>query len=347
MLSTVPSPVRPTTAKASRLASVKKGVLHEPHRYFLYGPEGVGKSSLAVDAPAPVFFDTDRGSRHLDVPRYTFRDEPDGYIAVSFAEVLDGIDDLLTNEHPYRTLVVDTLDALEALIWSHVCERVGAGKNGRKPRTVEEIPYGNGYKVAVDEFRVLCHRLDQLRLRRGMEIVFIGHSTIKKFDNPLGEDFDRYRPRLHDLALAFVKEWVDVLGFVAFEDGAAKLRADDDRGRARGFSTGRRVLRFERSAAWDAKTRLPMAAEVELAMVQPWAPIAAAVDASRRLTPDNLRSLIAVRLAQLGEAFTKASGEPATAEAVRAVVERSGDDVAALARVHAALQDARRVEVTA
>jgi hypothetical protein len=322
-------------------------VLHEPHRYFLYGPEGAGKSNLAKDAPAPIFFDTDRGSHHLDVPRYAFRDEPEGYIALSFAEVLDAIDDLLVNEHPYRTLVIDTLDALEALIWSHVCERIGANKGGRKARTVEEIPYGNGYKVAVDEFRTLCHRLDQLRLRRGMEIVFLGHSTIKKFDNPVGEDFDRYRPRLHDLALAFVKEWVDVLGFVAFEDGAAKLHADDDRDRPRGFSTGRRLIRFERSAAWDAKTRLPMAPEVELALVQPWAPIAAAVDASRRLTPDNLRSLIEVRLAQLGEAFTKGNGEPASAEAVRAVVGRSGDDVAALARIHAALQDARRAEVTA
>ena len=347
MVVTPTAGTRPASTRPSRLGTIKKGVIHEPYRFFLYGPEGVGKSSLANDAPAAIFLDTDRASSRLHVARYPFRDGEDGYIALTLAEIYAAIDDLLANPHSYRTLVIDTIDRLEQLLWDHVCERQGPNRAGDRPRTIEEIPYGNGYKMAVDEWRVLCHRLDQLRLRRGMDIVLLGHSVVKKYANPLGEDFDRFRPRLDDRALAFLKEWVDVVGFVAFEDAASKLRPTDDRDRPRGIFTGRRLIHLEHSAAWDAKTRLPMPAEVELSLERPWSPFAAAVDTAQQLTPDNLRSLIEIQLAQLGDAFVKGTGEPATADAVRGATERAGDDLASLGRIHNALKLARRTEVSA
>jgi hypothetical protein len=333
-----PPAARPAPAPAprvSRLAAVTRGVIHEPWRYLLYGQEGCGKSTLAADAPGVIFLDTDRASGRLDVARYSFRDSADGYFAQSYSEILAAVDDLLHNPHDFKTLVIDTADALESLIWGHLCDGAPPGHGGKRLRSIEDFGYGKGYAKAVDAWREFCHRLDRLRLSRSIDIVFLAHSIVKTYKNPTGEDYDRFIPKLNDKATAFLREWFDVVGFVSFEDGAAKLVGDaGDGARARGWTTGRRLIRFGHSAAWDAKTRLPMPDEVELTVEHPWAPFAAAVEATRSLTPDDLRRMLAAELERLGATFTKPNGEEGSADAVAKAITDAGDNVSVLAKYH-------------
>ena len=49
--------------------SLSKGRIHRPQKAVLYGPEGVGKSTLASQLPDPVFLDTEGGTHHLEVVR--------------------------------------------------------------------------------------------------------------------------------------------------------------------------------------------------------------------------------------------------------------------------------------
>jgi hypothetical protein len=243
------SPVPINKPKPSRLGSVKRGLLREAKRFMFYGPEGVGKSSLAKDANA-IFADVDRGSGHLDVPRYPFRDGPDGHIAEDLDEIYSMADDLLSGQHSYGALALDTSDAIEALIWKKVCDRAGVTRKGEVIENIEDFGYGKGYNVACDEWRKLLHRLDELRIKRNMHIIFVGHSLVKTFKNPLGDDYDRYRPKLDDRALGLLREWCEVVGFVTFEDIAKKAKGAN---RARGVSSGLRVIQLEHNAAWDAK----------------------------------------------------------------------------------------------
>src|ERR1700690_2473427 len=97
------------------LDKVKKGKLAVAYRFLIYGPEGIGKSSLAADSLDPIFMDIDDGSAGLDVARYPFRDGPGGHVPLSYAEVTAGLDDLATNPHNFKTLVLDTADRLEVL----------------------------------------------------------------------------------------------------------------------------------------------------------------------------------------------------------------------------------------
>jgi hypothetical protein len=129
--------------------------------------------------------------------------------------------------------------------------------------------------MAVDEWRELCRRLDALRMSRAMDIVILAHAQIRNFKNPVGEDYDRYGLRINEKAAGWLREWSDVTGFACFEEGASKEVADDSR--ARGYSTGRRLLRFTRSAVADAKTRLLLPSEMTLDPINGWARIAAAV----------------------------------------------------------------------
>lgn len=335
-------PAGASAPKPSRLGSVKRGLLREAKRFFFYGPEGVGKSSLAKDANA-IFFDIDRGSGHLDVPRYTFRDGDDGHIAHSLEEVYAGVDDLLAAPHDYRALALDTSDAIEQLVWRQVVTRAGVKKSGDVIQTIEDFGYGKGYTIAADEWRVLLHRLDALRIKRGMHVIFVGHSLVKTFKNPAGEDYDRYRPKLDDKALGLLREWCEVVGFVTFDDLAKKASFTS---RARGVSSGRRVIHLEHNAAWDAKSRLPLPAIVDLTLERPWAPFESAIEALQMADPATLRAAIDAELVRLGDDFLRSDGTESKAESVRSAVAAAGNDTSTLTKYLTALKQAQIKDVT-
>ncbi|MEM9489761.1 MAG: ATP-binding protein, partial [Myxococcota bacterium] len=258
----------------SRLSQVKSGRLSGALRYLFYGIAGVGKTTLASDALNPIFLDCEDGTGLIDCARYPFRDEPGGHVAQSYQELLDAIDDLITGEHNFQSVVIDTLDRVEALLWAHICERDSRNSN-KTYKSIVDYGYGKGFEVAVDEWRALCGKLDQLRARRNVTIILLAHAQIRRFGNPEGEDYDRYSLRVHEKASGFLRGWVDVLGFCCYEGGAAKHTGED---KIRGYSTGLRHVRFQREAAYDAKSRLPTPDPMVIAPTGAWSVIQAAED---------------------------------------------------------------------
>lgn len=225
-----------TPARRMTLAAVTRGARPRPKRVLIYGPEGVGKSSFGAAAPDPIFLGAEDGTASLDVARFP---QPQ-----SWQDILDAVDTLTASEHPYDSLVIDSIDWAEPLAWSAVCA-AGAKKS------IEDFGYGKGYVAAVDLWRGLLARLDILRDRRGMHVVLVAHAAVRRFQNPEGEDFDRYSIKLHEKSAGPIKEWSDAVLFATWET----LTRETESGRNKGVHTGRRVLYTERHAAWDAKNR--------------------------------------------------------------------------------------------
>ncbi len=329
-------PQQPAAQKprASRLGGVQRGRLKLPPRLLFYGPEKIGKSSLASDAADPIFLDIEGGSSELDVARYPFRDGDGGHVPHNYDDVLGAIDDLQAGQHDYGSCVIDTIDALEALIWMHVCK-------ANNKANIEAFGYGKGYKVALAELRVLLSRLDGLRAR-GMQIILLGHALVTTFKNPEGEDYDRYQLRMHNLAAEEVKGWCDVIGFMRFEGGGAKLSGDESQNkRARGYSTGRRLIHLAREAAWDAGSRLALPAEIELDQAHPWAPFAAAKDTARDATVETLVNDIVTEVDRItgGDRsieFVTSGGRHTSFAEINTVIAQN--DAGALTRVLAGLK---------
>lgn len=325
----------------SRLGAVKRGQLRSQLRHLFYGVEGVGKSSLAADAPNPLFLDIEGGADNLDVARYAFRDGPGGHVPGSYLDVLTAIEDLIANPgHGYATLVIDTVDALEALMHRHLCDgKFGAGSK----KGIEDYGYGKGYKAAVEELRRLLSRLEVLRATGdGMQIIFVGHSFVSTFKNPEADDYDRYSLHVHKDFGGQIKEWCDVVGFLRFEGGAAKLTGDETKGaRARGWSTGRRLIHLSREAAWDAKCRLSLPAEIELDAAHPWAPFAAATTGAQDATSADLKAAIAAEFDRITGSepdapFTTAAGKVTSRAELGAIAATA--DTATLTRILAGLR---------
>lgn len=233
--------------RASRmsLTNVVKGPLSTPVTAIGYGLEGVGKSTFAAGAPNPIFFGCDKGTSRLDIARMP---EPR-----SWDEVLEGLSVLEHEAHEYKTLVIDTLNSLEPLCWLKVTNGVCS---------IEEYAkgYGRGHNAALDHWRVMISALERIKERRGIHVILLAHTLVKNFNNPLGPNFDRYEIAMNHKAAGLFKQWVD---FVLFMREEAFGKADDQKN-IKGTSTGARFIHTQWSAAYDAKARGWLPAQVPL-----------------------------------------------------------------------------------
>jgi hypothetical protein len=292
------------------LGKVIKGRLAKPMRLLVYGIEGVGKSTFAAGAPAPIFFGSEDGTSELDIERFP---QPQSWL-----DALEALAELTTAAHDYQTLVIDTLDWLEPHCWAHVC-RESRDDNGRPYQSIEDFGYGRGYVAAHDQWRRLASDLETLRTKRHMHIILLAHSAIRTFRNPAGDDFDRYELKLHKAPSGFWREWADAVLFASHDLNTVKKA-----GRVRGVMGNQRVLHTERTAAWDAKNRYDLPPRLAL----DWQEFADAAAAHR---PADRRTLLAQIEAQL-EALAEDDVRVARARAAVARAVEASDD-AEIARI--------------
>lgn len=115
-------------------------------------------------------------------------------------------------------------------------------------------------KLATVRLLDLMARLDRLREARRMSVLLLGHAEVVKFTNPEGPDYDRWQPAIERKHLwPELARWLDVILFGCFETFAEKEKGS--RGKARGGQV--RLMHSERHAAYDAKNRHGMPAEIE------------------------------------------------------------------------------------
>ncbi|MFN7557986.1 MAG: ATP-binding protein, partial [bacterium] len=159
----------PATATATLMNHISKGRKARPRRVMLYGTHGIGKSTFGAMAEKPIFVPTEDGLADIDCESFP--------LARSLGEVMAALESLYSGDHDYRTVVIDSLDWLERLIWGEVCA-------DESVENIEKIGYAKGFAFAVDKWRAVLGALDALRTDRGMTVVLIAHAKIEKFENP-------------------------------------------------------------------------------------------------------------------------------------------------------------------
>ena len=224
---------------------VQTGIQNKPPRIVIHGVHGVGKSTLAANAPNPIFLQTEDGLTSIDVPHFP--------LATELQQVWDYMGTLIAEEHEFKTFVLDTADWLQTLIWNQVC--IDNDKD-----SIEKIGYAKGYIFAMKYFDKFFRGVDKLR-EKGMAIVILAHNEIKPFNPPDGEAYDRYQIKLHKHAATKLEEWADCVLFANF-----KVITTENNNKSKVVnSTPQRVLYSSNRPAWRAKTRYPnMPDEMEM-----------------------------------------------------------------------------------
>ena len=250
---------------AINLASIRKGKHIGPPRIVFYGPHGLGKSAFGAEAPKPIFICTEEGTGTIDTSAFP--------LCKTFADFMECIATLYTQDHDYQTVVIDSADWLEPLVWKEACRIHGFAD-------IEAFGYGKGYKAADDVWRSVLDGLDALRDTKGMQIIITAHCHIKRFDSPETEPYDRYSPKLHERGSEMIQEWCDALLFTNYKTVVMEKDVGFNQKAARGISLDQRMIYTTERPAFKAKNRYDLPAEMVMTKGNNYGVFAAALAAS-------------------------------------------------------------------
>ena len=230
------------------LSEITKAATRKPPRTLIYGPAGVGKTTFGAEAPKPIFLPIEDGLGRIEVDHFP--------TPATYLEARSALDALINEEHQFKTLVVDSLDWLEPLIWAHTCEV-------NKWQSIEQPGYGRGYVEALKYWREFLDRVNYLRDQKRMATVLIAHSQVRRFEAPDSESFDRFEIKLQRKAGDLVSEHSDAIFFATMKYTTVKVE-ERGRVRTRGQGEGERVMYTEERPTWIAKNRYGLPAEMPL-----------------------------------------------------------------------------------
>ena len=234
----------------------------QPQKILLYSVQGLGKTTFASTFDTPIFIRTEDGASALDVPTFP-------NIITTFDEMEAAIT-ALHGEHPFKTVVLDSLDWLEPIIYAKQIATMPFSEKGREVKNIEDYGFGKGYAMALDWWRYLMGGFDSLRFNRGMQIVLIAHSEVKRYDSPETDPYDRYGIKLHKGAFALWQEWADMVLFANYRTSIHAADVGFNKEIKRGEGAGERVVYTEERPAYLAKNRWGLPPEIYIGKDKSW-----------------------------------------------------------------------------
>ncbi|BCI68112.1 hypothetical protein AAJCM20276_27360 [Acetobacter aceti] len=232
----------------SMLAGIQKGVIHKPPRMVIYGPHGVGKTSLSAGAPAPIIVQAEDGADEIGVDRFP--------LSTTYEHMMDCLETLVNEEHSYQTCILDSADWAERLVTDYVCRREGW-------RTIAQPDFGKGFAALSEEWMQFMAMLKSVH-ERGMALIITAHAEVTHFDDPTTEGYDRYQIALNKRTAPELQEGVDAVLFMNWRIVTAEAKEGMGRKITKGKGNGARVLYTEERPAALAKNRYRMPYRIDL-----------------------------------------------------------------------------------
>jgi hypothetical protein len=205
------------------------------------GQGKIGKTTFAASAPDSVGILTEDGASAVDSMAFP--------LCQTLDDVYAAIATLANEEHSFRWVWVDSLDWLEPLIHAQVCK-------ANNWNNIESPGYGKGYVAAAAEWRVFLDGLDYLRNHRGMGVILIVHSIIRRIEDPMHDPYDAHDIKLHSKAAGLVKEWADIIGFCDYDLAIKEGKGDFGKTERRALRVKNRILHLEPHPAHFGGNRL-------------------------------------------------------------------------------------------
>ena len=216
---------------------IEKGKKKTPIRLVAYGPEGIGKSTLASQFPDPLFIDVEGGTYQLDVARFP---QPE-----TWDELIQMVDAVIEDPTLCKTLVIDTADKAEALLSQKLLSEAGVD-------SIEKYGggYGKGYTAMAERFsKELLTRLDKV-IAKGINVTILAHAAMRKFESPEEPPYDRWELKVSKKIAPLIKEWTDILVFLNYE-----VKVVEENGRAKARGKAKRTMICNHRPTCDAKNR--------------------------------------------------------------------------------------------
>lgn len=228
--------------------NIETGKKQSKIRAVIYGPEGIGKSTLAAKFPRPLFVDVEGGTHHLDVARIS---APKSWSAICQI-VTDVANGRIGQE--YQTLVIDTADWAEKALKEAICREA-------KVQSIGDVDFGKLYQKLGAKWGTFLDDLSQVAEIK--HVVLLAHSQLSHCEIPEESgSFDRYELKLNNSfkvnTASMTKEWASMVLFLNYEIVVVE---SGGKNKAQG---GRRVMYTSHHACWDAKNRYGLPEKIRL-----------------------------------------------------------------------------------
>ena len=173
----------------SYLQAVKKPAA-KPPMITIVGTPGTGKTTLGALFPKSIIMPTEDGTSVFEnwaddvqpdvLPRLpkAQKDAAGNMVRSPRQTALAMLDELITQDHNYKTLVVDSITTMAGMLEDEIAQRDGVGN-------VADAAGGfhKGYTEVGSWHADFVYKCEQLRAVKGMAIVFLAHTGIKKIRN--------------------------------------------------------------------------------------------------------------------------------------------------------------------
>ena len=245
-----------------------------PAIVVVHGGRGLGKTSFGAVAPGAVTLaieDPELASLPRRVKRIVVASKDEAAILGAtesedegarkaaqraaravWCRTMSRLQALRDQPHDYKVAVVDTLDALEAGCHAFCCIR---DKQDRIGAPTKLYGYGEGYKIAVEEWRAFEGLCQELKRKRGMFVVWTAHSAAAAVKDATMPDHEKQSLKLHKLAAAYLCDQADAVIYVR-KDSTVWTDGTDERARMKIRQGQRSIAHTRVGDGWEAKNRL-------------------------------------------------------------------------------------------
>lgn len=214
-----------STMAAPKKAAVQFGKVSSSggHRIVIYGPGGIGKTSLAAGAPGLCGFVDIEESLGRIISRLAVCELDKNIQPVNGVTDWASLRGVLQSDgwDPIKNIIIDSGTKAEEWAVAHTLRNTKTEK-GNTTDSIEGYGYGKGYQHVYETFLPLLSDLDA-HCRAGRNVIIICHDCTATVPNPSGEDWIRYEPRLQNpnsgkssIRLR-VREWADHMLFYGYD----------------------------------------------------------------------------------------------------------------------------------
>ena len=229
------------------LNNLTKPTQDKPVIMTVFGKAGLGKTTLAATFDKPILIPIEDGTASLIDQDIAVMPKPN-----SHAELLSQIIELGQEEHNFKTLIIDSVSALDLILIKEVIDSDKKAKN----RSINSVHggYGAGYSMLSQlhqQFKQYCDRLTKVK---GMNIIFISHATDKNITPPDGDAYSILTLDMTKQAADHYVNQVDIVAFIKLERMVIDNKA---------LSTGKRVICCHSVANNVSKNRYGITEEFE------------------------------------------------------------------------------------
>ena len=182
---------------------------------LLYGAPKIGKSTFCSFFPNALFIATEPGLSHLE----TFNVQ-----VKSWTEILEVLAELQKGNHPFDTVIIDTVDRACALCAESIIERYNASNPDHPISDIGDIGYGKGYRYLEAEFSRVLTKLFTI----GISVIFTSHEQVGSVDTPQGKR-TKILPSFDERCRKILLPMVDIIAYIQSDtvlqpDGTTAMR---------------------------------------------------------------------------------------------------------------------------